>query len=186
MEFNIVILKIPTWTAIVQAIAAIIAVPGAIAAFVQLFMRDQQKQEQIDELVQQTKALNNQVDVLGEQLFLTYRPFIKHNGGGFRPERAECEIDLENHGRPAILTDIEYVDGDDFSIITRTKGYELNKENQLVLLARLTEQKSLNEINFKVRVCYKDLRGVKYELVIQFYGETNIPKVKILDDKVLE
>lgn len=37
----------PNWTDITQSIAAMIAILGAIAAFVVLFIKDKRKQEQI-------------------------------------------------------------------------------------------------------------------------------------------
>jgi len=177
-----IILEIPVWTAIVQAIAATIAVPGAIAAFVQLFMRDQQKQEQIDELAQQTKALNNQVDVLGEQLFLTYRPRIKSNGGRFKGSSNQASVFLENHGQPAIIKDIYPIEGNRLRIITAFKNHELYKENSLAVVSQLIENKGLKQIFFKIKICYVDLRGVNYEMIIQF----NQGVVEILEDNILE
>ena len=40
----------PTWTDIAQAIAAMIAIPGAIAAFVVLFKRDKAREVEISSL----------------------------------------------------------------------------------------------------------------------------------------
>lgn len=54
----------PLWTDIVVAIAAIIAVPGAIAGFIALFFRDKQKQEQINELSKQTQEFAEQTNEL--------------------------------------------------------------------------------------------------------------------------
>lgn len=48
------------WPDTVQAIAAIIAVPGAIAAFVVLFRRDKEKSEAVRQLARQTEELAKQ------------------------------------------------------------------------------------------------------------------------------
>ena len=53
----------------IQAVAALLAVPGAIAAFVVLFLRDKQKEAMIAELKKQTGHIGAQVDQLGAQVF---------------------------------------------------------------------------------------------------------------------
>ena len=48
------------WTDVVQAIAAAVAVPGAIAAFIVLFWRDKEKSEAVRQLARQTEELAKQ------------------------------------------------------------------------------------------------------------------------------
>ncbi len=64
-----VIADVPSWTDKALAIAALIAVPGAIAAFFVLFKRDEQKQAMIHELQQQTVGLSAQTRGLNAQVF---------------------------------------------------------------------------------------------------------------------
>jgi hypothetical protein len=47
-----IIINVPSWTDIIQAFAAMIAVPGAIAGFVVLFKRDKDKENQIKKLAE--------------------------------------------------------------------------------------------------------------------------------------
>lgn len=51
----------------IQAVAAIIAIPGAIAAFIVLFKRDREKEEVVKQLTEQTKHLGEQTHELGSQ-----------------------------------------------------------------------------------------------------------------------
>ncbi|MDD4149655.1 MAG: hypothetical protein PHE33_06465 [Bacteroidales bacterium] len=66
----------PTWTDIIQAIAAIIAIPGAITAFVILFLKDKQQESQINKLTRIVKSLNksNAQAMMREKT--SKRPFI--------------------------------------------------------------------------------------------------------------
>ncbi len=61
----------PKWTDVVIAIAAIIAVPGAIAGFILLFKKDKNKQEQIDKLVDIATKIDAQNTILQEGNNLT-------------------------------------------------------------------------------------------------------------------
>jgi hypothetical protein len=56
----------PSWTDIMQAIAAIVAVPGAIAAFVVLFLRDKDKERQIQKLSLLAEKIESQNEILKE------------------------------------------------------------------------------------------------------------------------
>ena len=74
----ILVAEAPKWTDIVTAIAATIAIPGAIAGFILLFIKDNNKQKQLDRLTniadkidvqnsimqEGNKLLNDQVDIL--------------------------------------------------------------------------------------------------------------------------
>lgn len=56
----------PSWTDIIQAIAAVIAVPGAIAAFVLLFLKDKDKENQIQKLSFLAEKIESQNEILKE------------------------------------------------------------------------------------------------------------------------
>jgi hypothetical protein len=56
----------PSWTDIIQAIAAVIAVPGAITAFVLLFLKDKDKEKQIQKLSLLAEKIEFQNEILKE------------------------------------------------------------------------------------------------------------------------
>ena len=56
----------PNWTDILQGIGSIAAVPAAVAAFVILFLKDQHKQKQIDSLIDISKKIEAQNEIMNE------------------------------------------------------------------------------------------------------------------------
>jgi hypothetical protein len=54
----------PNWADILQGIGAIISVPGAIAAFILLFLKDKHKQKQLDNLKEIASKIEGQNEIL--------------------------------------------------------------------------------------------------------------------------
>jgi hypothetical protein len=87
----------PNWADILQGIGSIIGVPGAIAAFVLLFLKDKHKQEQLDSLKEIASKIEGQNEILIEsndlaaaQIEVLRKMFLNPVGDGYN-KLAEIE-----------------------------------------------------------------------------------------------
>lgn len=67
----------PTWTDIIQAIGAMIAIPGALAAFVLLFRKDKARQSEIKSLSEMAKHLSQMIELSERRQKLEKKPHWK-------------------------------------------------------------------------------------------------------------
>lgn len=87
----------PNWADIMQGIGAIIGVPGAIAAFILLFLKDKNKQKQLDNLKEiaqnieaQNETLKESNDLASQQIDVLRKMLLSPSTSGYN-ELAEIE-----------------------------------------------------------------------------------------------
>jgi len=84
-------MEIIPWTDTAQAIASLIAVPGAIAAFIILFKKDKDKKEQIRKLSNIANHLSKMVDDSERRYIISKKPLISMAGS---VDNTNMEINL--------------------------------------------------------------------------------------------
>lgn len=80
----------PNWADVLQALGAIIGVPGAMAAFILLFIKDKHKQQQLDNLKEiavkieaQNETLKESNDLASEQIDVLRKMLLSPSNSGY-------------------------------------------------------------------------------------------------------
>jgi len=97
MEIIILEIQPPNWTDILQGVGAIIGVPGAIAAFILLLIKDKHKQQQLDNLKEiaikieaQNETLQKSNELASEQIDVLRKMLLNPTESGYN-KLAEIE-----------------------------------------------------------------------------------------------
>lgn len=165
-----------SWAAIIGGLAAIV---GALIAFYQLFKRDNNKEKQIDELVNQTAEFSKQTEELIKQtkinekrLRMLAKPYLWSNGGGSVVDKdrvTTISMNLNNRGELCFYDDYEIIEGDNIKFQRWNRPIEIEKDKHITLTAPMPN-KVLDDILFNIKVFYHDQEDFKYEAVFEFKG----------------
>jgi hypothetical protein len=116
---------------------------------------------------------------------LANKPRITSNGGG-NDGRSGFHLDFINKGQLAIIKNIHNYEGDEVRCLTAYQDFEMAKNCEGRFAFRLINgEKEPNEMFSKIKINYFDLRGLNYEMDIQYNGRAT-SKAEIRDDKVIE
>jgi hypothetical protein len=145
----------------IVAIATMLAGIGTFGAFVFLFIRDKDKQKQIDSLTALAK-------VAEEELMLSVWPDLYKNGAGVKPNEGLITIDLLNRGENARL--IEFIStSPDIILLDNSLPWVLEKNTERLILARSTG-KNPNDCEYSIDIVYEDKLANRYKLKVSGKG----------------
>lgn len=139
----------PSWTDIIQAIAALIAVPGAIAAFVVLFLRDKDKEKQIQKLSILAEKIDYQNEILKESNSIMSRQVEALGALSIPDKQSEASIRLlqieeekrELEFRPKLYSNM-------FTTAESGGGYHIeNGGKQITILSLESDNENIQLIN---------------------------------------
>ncbi len=166
----------------IQAFAALIAIPGAIAGFIVLFRRDKSKQIQIDSLAllaeQQTeevKLLTKQISINLESFEFEKRkrkhaimPIIQNAGGG--GGGGKWEIRLINNGETAYNFNLIIHDKHDNVTVDSYPIRELRKGETYSINLEKIKDKNVNprpeDYDANIDLSYEDIDDNHYKQTI--------------------
>ena len=124
----------PTWTDIIQAIASLIAVPGAIAAFIILFKRDKGRESEIESL----STIASRLSKMQEENDRRYRASKKpHISIGFKYEygNSQIRLDFANINSNTTISSYEIKsNNDNLEIIRYSINESQGKQTFLIVL----------------------------------------------------
>lgn len=139
----------PSWTDIIQAIAALIAVPGAIAAFVVLFLRDKDKEKQIQKLSLLAEKIESQNEILKESNSIMSRQVEALGALSIPDKQSEASIRLlqieeekrELEFRPKLYSNM-------YTSVESSGGYHIeNGGKQITILSLESDNENIQLIN---------------------------------------
>lgn len=201
----------PNWTDVVQAIAAIIAVPGAIAGFIVLFRRDKGKQEQINKLSDVVGQLEAQNEILidGNNVLRDYQieltTILEKNDEGGAQFAAIEEKRLRLMVKPRLWSNgggyrgyentwhMNISNKGESCVIDSIKQVDGNdiefhnregteiEKDNSIILNGSTKNKHPKDTWFQLCIEYHDQGDYKYESIFSWNGG----KVKLLETKEL-
>lgn len=128
----------PSWTDIVQAIAASVAIPGAIAAFIVLFKRDKNKEQELKSLAEIASQLTEMLNASENR----YKDFKKPH----------MKIKLDSDSTDEMLT----VVFNNINTQTTLKEYKAVEDKSKVKLQRQPVSNSAGKQWFCVQLTIKD------------------------------
>jgi hypothetical protein len=136
-----------------------------------LIKKDDQKQGQIDELINQTKELAKHNTLYERRIRMINKPRIISGGGTTAGYAEEWSIRLENKGENAIITNIEIIGGDKDHAVFLTNGlpYELDKGKTSLFSGRSID-KNPNQLYLQICVSYKDVEDYEYQAIFDWKG----------------
>jgi hypothetical protein len=157
--------------AIITALGSLVALPLTIISIIKLIKRDEQKQEQINELVKQTKELANHNTLYEKRIRMINKPRIWSNGGSVSPFENEWNIRIDNKGEEATITAVEITSGDiaNASFLLHGFPFELDKGKSSVFTGRVANINP-HDLELEIKVSYHDLEGYKYETFFKWKG----------------
>lgn len=149
----------------------LITVIFTLASIRRLFKRDDQKQEQIDELINQTTELAKHNALYERRIRMINKPRITSGGGTTAAYADEWTIRLENKGENAIITNIEIIGGDIENAVFLLHGlpYELDKGKNAMFSGRSID-KTPNKLYLQICVSYKDIEDYEYQAIFDWKG----------------
>lgn len=139
----------PSWTDIIQAFAALMAVPGAIAAFVVLFLRDKHKEKQIQKLSLLAEKIESQNEILKESNSIMSRQVEALGALSIPDKQSEASIRLlqieeekrELEFRPKLYSNM-------YSSAESSGGYHIeNGGKQITILSLKSDNENIQLIN---------------------------------------
>lgn len=185
-EFNFCFTS-PIWTDVLQAVAAAVAIPGAIAAFWKLFEKNKELERAIFELRKIASATKDRADLDERKHLLSMRPRLKVNG--VSSSGSEIKPWIENHGETAFIMAIEDLVVPAL-LYNRTAGlnnrWELKKDGHFQLSCSRIDGQNWNapsgEIDY--RITYEDREGNLYEQLLQ--GPVSSQQLSITTPKMIQ
>lgn len=119
----------PNWADILQGIGAIIAVPGALAAFILLFKKDKHKQQQLDNLKEiaikieaQNETLQRSNELASEQIVVLRKMLLSPGTSGFEKLAAIEEKKLKLSVMPNLKSNSQSYRMEEFSVNISNHG----------------------------------------------------------------
>lgn len=157
--------------AIITALGSLVALPLTVISIVKLIKKDEQKQEQINELINQTKELANHNALYEKRIRMIHKPRLWSNGGSVMPFDEKWNIRIDNKGEEATITAIEIIGGDikNATFLIHGLPYELDKGKSSVFTGQSLD-KNPNDIELEIKVSYHDIEGYEYETYFKWKG----------------
>jgi hypothetical protein len=155
----------------ITILGILVTVAFTIASIRKLFKRDKQKQDQIDELINQTKELAKHNLLYERRIRMINKPRITSSGGTTAGYANEWSIRLENKGENALITNIEIIGGDMDHAMFLTNGlpYELDKGKTSQFSGRSID-KNPNQLYIQICVSYSDVEDYEYQTIFDWKG----------------
>lgn len=156
------------WKDIFQILVALGAL-GTFGAFLVLFKKDKEKQEQLNTLLKIAETA-------GKRLKYQAAPKLWLNGAGTRPTDNLIKIDLNNKGKRARLLEFIKLEGG-FSFTSEHLPYDLDENQRRYIFLNPVNQNP-NQTFYKLSVLYNDDIGTQYQMTIEGTGSS----VKVISD----
>lgn len=166
----------------ITILGIIVTVVFTIASIRKLFKRDDQKQEQINELINQTKELSKYNALYEKRLKLLTKPRLIASSGTITPYSGEWSINIRNKGEDTTITKLEIVGGDTSNALFLLHGlpYELNKGQMTTFQGRCVDIE-MKKLTLTIKLSHEDLELNQYESYFEFKdGSTNLIETKEL------
>ncbi|MEY3500121.1 MAG: hypothetical protein RL308_1790 [Bacteroidota bacterium] len=147
-----------------------------------LIKKDEQKQEQISELINQTKELTKHNTLYEKRLKLLTKPRLIASSGTIAPYSGEWSINVRNKGEDTTITKLEIVGGDVDKALFLLHGlpHELNK-GQVATFTGSCVDIEMNKLTLLIKLSHEDLELNQYESYFEFKGgSTNLIETKEL------
>jgi hypothetical protein len=193
------IMNVPNITDWMQGLGTILGVPAAIAAFILLFIKDKQKQQQIDKLTElilehsyQTELMRESNELFKEQLLIqsevlindkNYKDLmkeleIKKSKSKYRPHFVfekgestsnELKLLIRNSGERASKLKFNVAEVEELRITT-PGGISISKNGIFVLTGDYRGKENLHKIDKLIEIIYEDSIGTKYKQIFKARG----------------
>lgn len=160
------------WKDLFQILAALGAL-GTFGAFLLLFKKDKEKQQQ----------LNTLIKIAGiDEKRLKYQaaPKLWLNGASSNPTQRLISIDLNNKGKRARLLKFERLGGN-FTFKDENLPWDIEQDDRRHIFITPNNQHP-HDTYYKLTVLYNDDIGTSYQMTIEGTGSS----VKILSDEEIE
>lgn len=146
---------------------------GTFGAFIFLFKKDKEKQEQIN-------TLAKIAEIAAKRLKYQAAPKLWLNGASSNPIRRLISIDVNNKGNRAHLLKFEKLEGN-FSFRDESLPWDIENDNRRYILITPTNQHP-HDTYYKIAVHYTDDIGTAYKMIIEGTGS----RVKILSNSEIK
>jgi len=155
---------IAPWAGILGGLAAFV---GAFIAFVQLFKRDTSKQNQIDELKNQTTQLLENNRLFEKRIRMSVKPQLHSNSCMSGPE-GSISITLNNRGELAFIDSFELIESEDqVRIQNWNRIVDVPKDKSIKIHADVIGKHG-NQAIFTFLIKFHDVENYKYESIVQY------------------
>ena len=171
----------------VQTIAAILAIPSAIIAFIIFFRKDENLQKQINKLEaiaieskHQTKLLEAERDSLTNRWRLQILPVFEIECNEYNGGYSEIEAFLVNSGK--IATDIKVINSNGFSIEDiQFKSLGEGMKGKIFLNFKNTEILAPENVDLDLTLSFKDASGTIcfQKILIKEFGKSVQKRMKV-------
>lgn len=128
---------------------------ATFGAFMFLFIRDKDKQNQIDKLTNLVSALKDLKDIENKKLNLSVRPDIKLTNSMSQGADGELEIGIENIGQKTTLTRFELV-SNDLILHDEHLPFVMEKDTSRRIFLRTSGEKHILECEYEIHIYHKD------------------------------
>lgn len=156
------------WKDLFQVLVALGAL-GTFGAFILLFKKDKEKQEQLNTLIRIA-------EIDGKRLKYQAAPKLWLNGAGTRPTENLIQIDLNNKGKRARLLEFQQIQGN-FTFTSEYLPYDLDEDTRRYIFLNPIGQQT-NSTYYKIAILYNDDIGTSYKMIIEGTGSN----VKVISD----
>jgi hypothetical protein len=148
-------------------IGVIITVGFTFLSIKKLFEKDEHKEAQIQELSNQTSQLIKQNELFEKRIRMSVKPRIWCNGGGYSGHDYGIKVDISNRGELCFITSFEVLSGDEVEFTSWEDKVGIKKDKNLMIHGT-SLKKHPKDVEFKMKVCYSDIEGYKYESIISW------------------
>jgi hypothetical protein len=148
----------------ISILGILLTVIYTFIAIRKLFKRDEQKQEQINELIKHTQQLAKHNNLYEKRIRMLNKPRIWSNGGSVDPFNNEWDISIDNKGEEAKIIDIIIVGGDikHAEFYPHALPWDLEKGNNIRFKGK-SIKKNPHDLFLKIKLSYFDVEGYEYE-----------------------
>lgn len=160
------------WKDLFQVLAALGSL-GTFGAFLLLFKKDKEKQQQLNTLIK-IACINE------KRLKYQAAPKIWLNGAGTRSVDSLIKIDLNNKGKRARLLKFEKLEGD-FGFTSEHLPYDLDQDKSRYIFLNPIN-KNPNDTYYKLAILYNDDVGTSFRMIVEGTGSS----VKILSNEEID
>lgn len=160
------------WKDLFQVLAALGAL-GTFGAFLLLFKKDKEKQQQLNTLIKIA-------GIYEKRLKYQAAPKLWLNGAGTRPADNLIKVDLNNKGKRARLIEFKKIEGN-FSFTSEYLPWDIEEGDRRYISLNPINQHP-NDTYYKFAVIYNDDIGTPYQMNIEGTGS----HVKVISDKEIE
>ena len=147
---------------IIIQILAVLGSLATIGAFIFLFKKDKNKQEQIDKLNKIVSIFTKHNKSKEEIEKIRLQPDIQKSQSGISGSDGTLEIQLINKGETAIIEDIKYSTEDINFINTKNFPFKLRKGKFIKIKGKTKGEKHIKICEYEMDICFTDSIKNKY------------------------